>query len=114
MKSIISVGLLIGSLGYAQLTLADCNYPKMNFVIPNGDTATMENKVAGQTNVKSYLADMDAYLNCLDSDLSKVSESLDNYADIQGLSDSKYNAAVDEMKEVEGQWNEAVRAYKAQ
>ena len=114
MKSIISVGLLIGSLGYAQWTLADCNYPKMNFVIPNGATATMENMVAGQTNVKSYLADMDAYLNCLDSDLSKVSESLDNYADIQELSDSKYNAAVDEMKEVEGQWNEAVRAYKAQ
>ena len=114
MKSIISVGLLIGSLGYAQWTLADCNYPKMDFVIPNGATATMENMVAGQTNVKSYLADMDAYLNCLDSDLSKVSESLDNYADIQELSDSKYNAAVDEMKEVEGQWNEAVRAYKAQ
>ena len=114
MKSIISVGLLIGSLGYAQWTLADCNYPKMDFVIPNGATATMENMVAGQTNVKSYLADMDAYLNCLDSDLSKVSENLDNYADIQELSDSKYNAAVDEMKEVEGQWNEAVRAYKAQ
>ena len=114
MKSIISVGLLIGSLGYAQWTLADCNYPKMDFVIPNGATATMENMVAGQTNFKSYNADMDAYLACLDSDLSKVSESLDNYADIQGLSDSKYNAAVDEMKEVEGQWNEAVRAYKAQ
>ena len=114
MKSIISVGLLIGSLGYAQLTLAKCDYPKMNFIIPNGATATMENMVAGQTNVKSYLADMDAYLVCLDSELSKVSKDLDNYEAIQSLSDDKYNAAIDEMKEVEGQWNQAVRAYKAQ
>ena len=114
MKSIISVGLLIGSLGYAQWTLAGCNYPKMNFVIPNGTTATMENMVAGQTNFKSYNADMEAYLTCLDSELSKVSKKLDNYQDIQSLSDSKYNAAVDELIEAQNQWNEAVRAYKAQ
>ena len=114
MKSIISVGLLIGSLGYAQLTLAKCDYPQMNFVIPNGATATMENMVAGQTNVKSYLADMDAYLVCLDSELSKVSKDLDNYQDIQEHSDSKYNAAVEELTEAANRWNEAVRAYKAQ
>ena len=113
MKSIISVGLLIGSFGYAQLTLANCNYPKMNFVIPNGVTATMENMVAGQTNFKSYNADMDAYLACLDSELSKVSKDLDNYQKIQSLSDDKYNAAVDELIEAQNQWNETVRAYKA-
>ena len=92
MKSIISVGLLIGSLGYAQLTLARCDYPKMNFVIPNGATATMENMVAGQTNFKSYNADMEVYLACLDSDLSKA-KNLDNYQNKQDLSDSKYNTA---------------------
>ena len=113
MKSIISVGLLIGSLGYAQWTLANCNYPKMDFVIPNGTTATMENMVAGQSNFKSYNADMEAYLDCLDSELSKAKD-LDNYQDIQDLSDSKYNAAVDELTETANQWNVAVRAYKAQ
>ena len=114
MKSIISVGLLIGSFGYAQLTLANCNYPKMNFVIPNGATATMENMVAGQSKFKSYNADMEAYLTCLDSELSKVSKNLDNYQEIQSLSDSKYNAAVDELSEAANQWNKAVRAYKTQ
>ena len=114
MKSIISVGLLIGSLGYAQLTLAACDYPKMNFVIPNGATATMENMVAGQSNFKSYNANMDIYLTCLDSELSKVSKNLDNYQGIQSNSDSKYNAAVDELSEAANQWNETVRAYKAQ
>ena len=114
MKSIISVGLLIGSLGYAQLTLAKCDYPKMNFIIPNGATATMENMVAGQTNFKAYNAGMEAYLDCLDSELSKVSKKLDNYQDIQDFSDSKYNAAVDELSEAADEWNEAVRDYKAQ
>ena len=114
MKSIISVGLLIGSLGYAQLTLAKCDYPKMNFVIPNGATATMENMVAGQTNFKSYNADMEAYLACLDSELSKVSKKLDNYQEIQSLSDSKYNAAIDQLTKAADEWNEAVRDYKAQ
>ena len=114
MKSIISVGLLIGSLGYDQWTLADCNYPKMDFVIPNGATATMENMVAGQTNFKSYNADMETYLACLDSELSKVSKDLDNYQEVQDLSDSKYNAAVDELSEAANQWNKAVRAYKTQ
>ena len=114
MKSIISTVLLIGSLGYAQLTLAQCDYPKMNFVIPNGATATMENMVAGQTNFKSYNADMEAYLACLDSELSKVSKDLDNYQEVQDLSDSKYNAAVDELTKAANQWNDAVRSYKSQ
>ena len=114
MKSIISTVLLIGSLGYAQLTLAKCDYPKMNFVIPNGATATMENMVAGQTNFKSYNADMEAYLACLDSELSKVSKDLDNYQEVQDLSDSKYNAAVDELTKAANQWNDAVRSYKSQ
>ena len=114
LKSIISVGLLIGSFGYAQLTLARCDYPKMNFVIPNGATATMENMVTGQSKFKSYNTDMETYLACLDSELSKVSKDLDNYPDIQDFSDDKYNAAVDELSEAANQWNEAVRAYKAQ
>ena len=114
MKSIISIALLIGSLGYAQLTLAKCDYPKMNFVIPNGATATMENMVAGQTNFKAYNAGMEAYLDCLDSELSKVSKKLDNYQEIQSFSDSKYNAAVEELSEAADEWNEAVRDYKAQ
>ena len=114
MKSIISVGLLIGSLGYAQLTLAKCDYPKMNFVIPNGATATVENMVVGQTNFKTYNAGMEAYLDCLDSELSKVSKKLDNYQEIQSLSDSKYNAAIDQLTKAADEWNEAVRDYKAQ
>ena len=57
---------------------------------------------------------MEAYLDCLDSELSKVSKKLDNYKAIQSLSDDKYNAAIDQLTEAADQWNETVRAYKAQ
>ena len=113
-KSIIFVLLLIGSLGYAQFALSDCLYPKMKVDIPNGSTATMEEMVAAQTNFKAYNADMNAYLDCLDDELSKISQDLEGYADIKSLSDAKYNAAVDQLQEAADEWNEAVRSYKAQ
>ena len=114
MKSIIPVGLLVGFFGYAQVTLADCNYPKMNVNIPNGATATMEDMVAAQASFKAYNADMDAYLDCLDNELALVSEDLDIYPDIKKLNNSKYDAAVDVLTQAADEWNAAVRAYKAQ
>ena len=114
MKSIISVLLLIGSLSYAQFALSDCNYPKMNVDIPNGSTATMEEMVAAQTNFKAYNTDMNSYLECLDGELSKISEDFEGYKDIKRISDDKYNAAYDELTEAAEEWNQAVRGYKAQ
>jgi len=114
MKSIISLSLLIGSLGYAQFALSDCNYPKMNVDFPNGATATMEDMVTAQASFKSYNADMDAYLDCLDDQLSKISKDFEGYADIKSLSDDRYNAAVDQLTKAAEEWNQAVRAYKAQ
>ena len=114
MKSIISLALLIGSLGYAQFALSDCNYPKMNVDFPNGATATMEDMVTAQANFKSYNADMDAYLDCLDDQLSKISKDLDIYPDIKKANNLKYDAAVDVLTEAAEEWNQAVRAYKEQ
>ena len=114
MKSIISLAMLIGSLGYAQFALSDCNYPKMNVDFPNGATATMEDMVAAQTAFKAYNSDMDAYLDCLDDQLSKISEDLDIYPDIKKHNTSKYDAAVDVLTKAADEWNAAVRAYKAQ
>ena len=113
-KSIIFVLLLIGSLGYAQFALSDCLYPKMKMDIPNGSTATMEEMVAAQNNFKGYNADMNAYLECLDDELSKISQELEGYADIKSLSDDRYNAAIDQLTEAAEEWNQTVRAYKAQ
>jgi hypothetical protein len=86
----------------------------MNVDFPNGATATMENMVTAQASFKSYNADMDAYLDCLDDQLSKISEDLDIYPDIKKHNTSKYDAAVDVLTKAADEWNAAVRAYKAQ
>ena len=114
MKSIILVLLLIGSIGYAQFVLSDCFYPKMKVDIPNGSTATMEDMVATQKDFKAYNADMDTYLDCLDDELSKISEDFEGYKDIKRISDDKYNAAIDQLTKAAEEWNQAVRGYKAQ
>ena len=114
MKSIISILLIIGSFGYAQFAFSACNYPKMNVDIPNGATATMEQMVAAQSSFKAYNADMDTYLKCLDDELALVSEDLDIYPDIKKLNNIKYDDAVDVLTKAANEWNEAVRAYKAQ
>ena len=57
---------------------------------------------------------MDAYLDCLDNELSQVSEELDIYPDIKKLNNQKYDAAVDVLTKAADEWNAAVRAYKAQ
>ena len=114
MKLIISAALLIGSFSYAELTNADCNYPKMKVDIPNGANATMEDMVAAQSAFKSYNAAMNSYLTCLDDELALVSEDLDIYPDIKKLNNSKYDAAVEVLTESANDWNQAVRDYKAQ
>jgi hypothetical protein len=114
MKLIISTLLLIGSLGYAQFALSDCNYPRMNVDIPNGSKASMEDMVAAQASFKAYNSNMNTYLECLDDELSKISEELEGYEDIRRMSDDKYNAAIDQLTEAAEDWNQAVRAYKAQ
>ena len=114
MKPIIFVLLLIGSLSYGQFARSDCLYPKMKVDIPNGSTATMEEMVAAQADFKAYNTDMDAYLDCLDDELSKISQDLEGFADIKSLSDAKYNAAIDQLTEAAEEWNQAVRGYKAQ
>ena len=114
MKSIIFTLLLIWSLGYGQFALSDCLYPKLSVDIPNGSTATMEDMVAAQADFKAYNANMDAYLDCLDNELSKISQDLEGYADIKAHSDAKYNAAIDQLTEAAEEWNQAVRGYKAQ
>ena len=114
MKSIISIFLVIGSFGYAQFAFSACNYPKININIPNGAKATMEEMVAAQSSFKAYNTDMDAYLVCLDDELSKISEDFEGYEDIKRISDDKYNAAIDQLTKAAEEWNQAVRGYKAQ
>ncbi len=62
MKSAVSVAILL----LAQSALA-CDYPK-RVDMPNGATAGKEAMIAGQKDVKAYMAAMDEYLSCIESE----------------------------------------------
>jgi hypothetical protein len=113
-KSSISIAAAI--LIFAPVAFA-CDYPN-RAKIPNGATASTEQMLAGQKSVKEYMAAMDEYLACIDSEEKEAIESADGANDEElarrkVTTDKKYNAAVDEMELLAAQFNEEVRAYKA-
>lgn len=72
----------------------------------------------GQRDVKSYVASMEVYLECIVDEEKLAVGVLDDLEpeDEQRREDminQKYNAAVDEMERVAAQFNAEVQAYKA-
>ena len=73
--------------------------------------------LAGQRNVKQYVADMEAYLECIVAEEKTARSEMDNLApeDEQQREDmlnKKYNAAVDEMETVAANFNTEVQTFR--
>lgn len=101
---------------FAQSALA-CDYPN-RILIPNGNTATKEEMLAGQQGVKKYVAEMETYLECIIEEEKAQRESMDELApeveqEREDILNKKYNAAVDEMERIAAQFNAEVQAYRA-
>ena len=92
-----------------------CDYPQRTNV-PDGNTATKDEMVDGQRNVKSYMAAMEAYLSCIETAEQETvaGGDLGEGAKQQRIAmfNKKYNAAVEEMNLIAEQFNAQVRAYK--
>ncbi len=88
---------------------AACEYPQ-EISIPDGATATNEDMLAGQALVKQYMAEMEAYLDCLDKDEANDPEKQSPEA--KALHVQRHNTAVDAMESVAAKFNEQIRAYK--
>lgn len=93
-----------------------CDYPHRTD-IPDGSTATKEEMIAGQRDIKSYMGAMEEYLSCIEAAEQKTvagTDEVDEAAKQQRIDmfNKKYNAAVEEMNLVAEQFNVQVRAYK--
>jgi hypothetical protein len=111
MKSAVSVAILL----LAQSALA-CDYPK-RIDMPDGVTAGKEAMISGQKDVKAYMAAMDEYLSCIESEEAAAVLSLgdideDSTRQRAEMFNKKYNAAVEQMNLVAEEFNVQVRAYK--
>ena len=116
MTKLIKFAFSIALLFAAQSVLA-CEYPT-RVLVPNGNSATKEEMVAGQRGVKKYVADMEIYLACIVEEEKTARDALGNMeADVEqereDLLNKKYNAAVSEMERLAAQFNSEVQAYKA-
>jgi hypothetical protein len=104
-----------------------CDYPERP-ALPDGNTASKEDMIAAQTNVKAFIAAVDEYLLCIEqeekdaiAELPEIDESdeeavASREAEIERRDDmlSKRFDAANEEKFLFGEkWNQQVRAYNA-
>lgn len=93
-----------------------CDYPK-RAVVPDGATSSKEQMIAGQRDVKDYMAAMENYLSCIEAEEAASVLELGDLDDTakrlrDDMFNKKYNAAVEEMNLVAEEFNLQVRAYK--
>ncbi len=98
---------------------ADCTAPQAPQNIPDGNTASLQQMLAGQKVVKAYNDATNAYLDCLSKEHQAALEAAgpkvsdDQKAKLDKAETDKHNAAVDQLTDITGRFNEQVRIFKA-
>lgn len=112
-------GMILTALLATSYANAECVYPQAPAAMPDGNTATEAEMVAGMKAVKEYNAAVTAYLSCLDMEMqSRITEAgpdapSDQIVQIKSIHSKRHNAAVEELETHATRFNEQVRAYKA-
>lgn len=93
-----------------------CEYPERP-AVANGSTAERDEMIASQRSVNAYMAAMNDYLACIETEEKDAVDALDDpdeatLATRESVFNKKYNAAVDEMHIVKDEFNAQVRVYK--
>ena len=99
------------------MALAACPYPKAPASLPDGNTASKDEMMAGKAAVTQFNKDVEAYNACLDTELqaalADASLTEEQRRNLTAMSNAKHDAAVDELTALAGKFNEQVKAYKA-
>ena len=113
---------LFAAAALAALTLAPayaaCVYPHAPDHIPDGNTATFAQMLAGEKAVKTYNTQMVAYLHCLsqeqDKEIAQASLKLTKkqIAEMRSIDRKRHNAAVEQLMTVAKEFNAEVVIYK--
>ena len=86
-----------------------CEYPPL-VTIPEGREATLEEMLEAQTAVRNYVTAMEAYLACVDEDMTVAGE--DAPETFKNIMFSRHNVAVAEMEFVANHFNEQIQLYR--
>jgi len=90
--------------------LANCDHPSIIQSLPDGTAASLDEMVTAQAAVKSYMADMETYLACLNDDIESTGD--DTAEEFKTLMVTRYNTAVVELETVAAAFNKQLQAYK--
>lgn len=118
MKSLLAA-LAIAAATLAPAAYADCTYPQAPTHLPDGNTATMKEMLAGMQQVSAYNKAMEAYLSCIklerDSRVAAAGATLTKQQkqELEAIEIQKNNAAVDQLHAVADQFNAQVKIFKA-
>lgn len=114
---ITALGLFLGST----FALADdCVNPEAP-AVPDGASSTMDQMIAGQKAVKAFQASNIEYMACLEPGITAAGEQMETASgdekaaakEAYSEKEAAYNAAVSAEESVAGDFNVAIRAYKA-
>jgi len=105
---IIRFLVILAAGGAAAASLA-CDYPPL-VLIPDGQTSTMEELITSQSGVRTYIAGMEAYLECVSEELVAIGDNAP--AEYKAILFARHNAAVAEMEAIAAEFNEQVQTYK--
>jgi hypothetical protein len=105
--------LFVAQAGFA------CDYPSERVVIPNGSTVSKEDLLAAQVGVKSYLAALLTYRECIVEEEKLARLAMENLApeveqQREDLLNKKYNASVEDEERMAAEFNAAVQDYNKQ
>lgn len=112
-------GFVLAALMSAGFANAECVYPKAPGSIPDGATASEQEMLDGMKAVKTYNAEVTAYLSCLDMemqariDAAGTEAPADQIAQIKAIQAKRHNAAVEELEAHAARFNEQVKTFKA-
>ena len=101
--------LLASSIAFA------CDYPERPS-IPDGSAASKDELIAAKDSVQDFMAKVDEYLNCIESDEKAAVEEMDNPSEEvlqrrDEMLNKKFDAANDEKALIGEQFNQEIRAY---
>ena len=94
-----------------------CDYPERP-AIPDGNTASKDELLAAKGAIQEFMAAVDGYLQCIESEEQAAIAELDNPSpeEIQRrdeMLNKKFDAANDEKALLGEQFNQQIRAYNA-
>jgi hypothetical protein len=113
-KSLLTLGCAVLCLT-SQIALADCTYPKAPDNVDAG-AATQPEMIAAMSAFKQYNSDVDAYVECLDTETKdKVKEASGAGAimQIKSIQAKKKTSATEERQAKIDAFNKAVREFKS-